>query len=251
MGHDHQRRVDGCEYGRESVDLHRYRQFDQRVRKRLPALLFKDLNVLRATGTEAEVIGSGKGAALVRSVSRLFPDAWTLAADRFGPLYARGTSGRAWQSTFPSSVGGRRYSFKGFKFVAQGNDGLVAVDSFASAVHEYVHRLQHALPGLDDYFQDVHQRRTAGDPLKRIRDLLPGHGYPGSEVTREDKYVHPYQGKIYSGGNRYLGKHGALEVMSVAFENVLGGNRTALEMMVRDDREMFDLVIGALYYYVP
>lgn len=221
------------------------------VGEQLAAVLFKDLNQVRATGTEAAIRSSGKGAALVRAASRLFPDDWTKAADRFGPLYAKGTTGRAWQLSLPGSIAGRTYSTKGFRFVAEGNDGLIAAGNFKSAVHEYTHRLQHALPGLDDYFQELHQRRTAGEPLKRLRDLLPGVGYASNEVTREDKYIHVYQGKIYSGGNRYLGKHGALEVVTMAFETVLGGNPAAVDKMVRDDREMFNLVIGALYHYVP
>ena len=53
------------------------------------------------------------------------------------------------------------------------------------------------------------------------------------------------------GANQYLGKHGAWEVITMAFESVFGGNPVALEKMVGKDREMFNLVIGALSHYVP
>lgn len=220
------------------------------VAERLPEVLLKDLNALRATGAEARVRNNGKGADLVRVVSRLFPNEWTAAADAFGPLYVKGGSGRGWQLTLPTSVAGRRYAYRGFSFVAEGNDGMIVAGRYATAVHEYAHRLQHALPGLDDLFQDLHHRRTSGDPIKRLKDLT-GIGYGSNEVAREDKYINPYQGKIYSGGNRYLGKHGAMEVMTMAFESVMGGNSGTLARLLKLDREMFDLVIGALYHYVP
>jgi hypothetical protein len=217
---------------------------------KLPEVLFKDLNLVRSTGAEAAVRGSGRGAELVRNVSRLFPDDWTKAADAFGPLYAKGGAGRGWQSTLPATEAGRRIHYKGFNFIAAGNDGMIVASRYTTAVHEYAHRLQHALPGLDDLFQDLHHRRTAGDPIKSLRSLT-GISYQRNEVAREDKYTNPYQGKIYSGSARYLGKHGAMEVLTMAFESVMGGNPVTLDRLLRDDREMFNLVIGALYRYVP
>jgi hypothetical protein len=217
---------------------------------RLPEILFRDLNLVRSTGAEAKVRGAGRGAELVRNVSRLFPDDWTKAADAFGPLYAKGGAGRGWQATLPATDAGRRIHYKGFTFTAEGNDGMIVAGRYTTAVHEYAHRLQHALPGLDDLFQDVHHRRTAGEPIKSLRSLT-GIAYKRNEVTREDKYINPYQGKIYSGSARYLGKHGAMEVLTMAIESVLGGHPGTLERLLKDDREMFNLVIGALYRYVP
>lgn len=42
-----------------------------------------------------------------------------------------------------------------------------------TALHEFTHRVQSALPELDRLFQDLHERRTAGDPLKRLLDIYP------------------------------------------------------------------------------
>jgi len=217
---------------------------------RLPEVLFKDLNLVRSTAAEAKVRGGGRGADLVRNVSRLFPDDWTKAADAFGPLYAKGGAGRGWQSTLPGTKAGQRIHYKGFSFTADGNDGMIVAGRYTTAVHEYAHRLQHALPDLDDLFQELHHRRTAGDPVKSLRSLT-GISYGRNEVAREDKYINPYQGKIYSRSTGYLGKHGAMEVLTMAFESVLGGNPGTLEKLLKDDREMFNLVIGALYRYVP
>lgn len=216
----------------------------------LPDVLFSDINSIRPTKHEAKVKTRGKGSDLVRSASTFFPDDWTRAADSFGPLYVKAARGRGWQLTLAAETAGRNFKYKGFDFIAEGNDGLIAAGRFATAVHEYTHRLQHALPKLDDLFQDLHHRRTSGEPLRRLRDLT-GIGYATSEVTREDKYINPYQGKVYSRLSGYLGKHGAMEVMTMAFESVLGGNPVVLDKMIKADREMFNLVIGALYHYVP
>jgi len=209
------------------------------------------LSDARPINTPAKVQNGGKGAELVKAASRLFPDDWTKTADRLGPLWAKYSASRGGQVTLPADVAGQHYrGLLGFSGVARGGDGFVRGGSFATMVHEYTHRLQHALPSLDDFFQELHGRRTKGDPLRRMRDLYPHHGYAKSEVTREDKYRNPYQGKEYS-GHYYLGRHGALEVMTMAFEDVLGGQAWRLEELVGKDREMLNLVIGLLFHYVP
>lgn len=216
-------------------------------------LLHNDLNAQRPTTTPAVIENSGKGAELVRAASKMFPDDWTKKTDAYGPLFAKFSSSRGRQISLTKESAGGRFKIAGFGIVsAKGRDGFITAGKFSTAVHEYTHRLQHALPGIDDYFQDLHGRRTQGDPLRRLRDVFPGVNYRRDEVTREDKYLHAYQGRIYSGyGHSYLGKHGALEVMTMAFEDVLGGSATRLEAIIEKDREMFDLVIGLLFNYVP
>jgi hypothetical protein len=208
------------------------------------------INETRSTKTPAKIQNKGRGAQLVQLASQLFPDDWTKAADRFGPLHVKLSQARGGQVSLPREAAGMRYNIMGFKVTARGGDGFIRTDSFTTAVHEYAHRLQHALPGLDDFFQELHGRRTAGDPLRRLRDLFPRVNYDRSEVTREDKYRHPYQGRIYS-NMHYLGRHGALEVLTMAFEDVLGGQAWRLEELVEKDREMLNLVIGLLLNYVP
>ncbi|MCW5624408.1 MAG: hypothetical protein KIT73_06820 [Burkholderiales bacterium] len=199
-----------------------------------PKLLQDDLAAVRAMAHQAKVGGSGRAASLVRSASELFPDDWTRAADRFGPLEARYSNSRAY-------------------YIGTGSGaGEIQARNLSSAVHEYAHRLQHALPGIDDFFQDLHHQRTAGNALKRLRDLYPGVNYSPSEVAREDRYITPYQGRVYSDPRHtYLGKHGALEVMSMAYEYLLGGQPGTAEALSRWDRELFNLAIGLLYRYVP
>lgn len=213
--------------------------------------LHQQINQAQPTSAPAAVANGGNGAELIKTVSRLFPDSWTKEADALGPLYASAREGRGFQLTLFNPD--RNIKVTGFPAVTNAPPGIgfIRANNFSTALHEYAHRLQHALPELDNFFQDLHHRRTAGQPLKRLRDLTRAK-YKAHEVTREDHYINPYQGRIYSYGNmEYKGKHGALEVLTMAFEDVLGNNPARLQRMVTHDREMFDLVMGLLHHYVP
>jgi hypothetical protein len=127
----------------------------------------------------------------------------------------------------------------------------MVVNDEASAVHEYAHRLQSALPDLDGYFQELHQRRTTGDALKRL-STLSDLNYRADEMTREDNYVDPYFGKEYPPTNySYHGRAGALELMTMAFEIILSGNEDFFYKFYREDKELFNLAIGLLFHYAP
>lgn len=212
--------------------------------------LHEKLRIARPMMTVAKIQNSGKGADLVRTASMMFPDDWTRITDRYGPLYAKLSAARGEYMDLSHYPAGRSFRQYGFSGVTKGGEGFIRTDRFSTAVHEYAHRLQHAIPELDDIFQTLHERRTAQDPLERLRDLYPRIKYRIDEVVRKDQYRDYYQGKIYSKA-RYLGKQGALEVMTMAFEDVLGGNARNLESLIESDREMFDLVIGLLFNYVP
>jgi hypothetical protein len=204
------------------------------AKNRFPETLYHDLKRVRPLDAEAMIASGGRGAELVRAASRFFPDDWTKRTDRLGRLETRYSNSRSWYKGYPDGA------------------GAMQVRNFSAALHEYTHRMQQAMPELDDFFQDLHHSRTAGDPIKQLRDLIPRSGSGSHEVTREDKYAHPYQGRIYSGSRMtYLGKYGALEVMTMAFEDVLGGDPRRLDDLMKRDREMLNLVIGLLYHYVP
>lgn len=213
--------------------------------------LYDQLKSERSLSTPAKVETSGIGADYVRAASQVFPDDWTKLADKYGPLYVKYSTSRGGQISVSKDWAGIRYQgYLGFSGVFKGGDGFIRTGSFSTSVHEYAHRLQHAIPGLDDIFQELHGRRTDGDPLKKLRNLYPGYNYGRDEVAREDKYRSKYQGKVYS-GHPYLGKYGALEVMTMAFEDVLGGQRSRLQELIEVDREMLNLVVGLLFKYVP
>jgi hypothetical protein len=198
--------------------------------RHFPELLHQELHQAVGTAAQVKVASRGVGAKLVQAVSQQFPDSWKAASDSLGELRANYTQGR------------------GFYRPHISGSGLLSVSDYRVAVHELTHRMQHAMPELDDYFQELHERRTKGDRQQHLQALLPGHGYGHNEVTREDNYIHPYQGKEYRGGG---GRHGALEVMTMAYQWVLGPETATREHFVEQDRELFDLAIGLLFNYAP
>lgn len=204
------------------------------------------------------VASRGAGASLVKAASQLFPDTWTAAADALGPLYAKaraGARGFHFTETATPNYPGQTCSLPEFGRVPiEQGAGYIFVRPGAldCAVHEFAHRLQHALPDLQKLFADLHQRRTRGDALERLRDvtMIP---YAPEEMTRKDKYADPYQGKEYS--------RGPLEVMTMALQAVLGaasavtrGGNSPTEWFRKvytTDREMVDFTVGLLFHWKP
>ncbi len=214
--------------------------------------LHAQVNEVRPTLTPSRVADSDNAAKLVQAASQMFPDDWTREADKLGPLFTKTSTSRGLHLTLYNSASRVKIRDWGIVENVRAGSGFILAGNFSTALHEYTHRLQHALPELDNFFQDLHRRRTKNDPLRRLRDLTGHKDYGDDEVAQEDHYVNPYQGRVYNyAGMAYKGKHGALEVMTMAFEDVLGGNASRLVRLVEHDREMFDLVMGLLYHYVP
>ncbi|MDI1278028.1 phage minor head protein [Methylobacter sp.] len=207
--------------------------------------------------TPATVIthGSRKGAAkAVAQATQLLPNSWTKQTDAFGALYVRESVQRAFHVTVDGDYSGRRLNMKqhGFGILwGDNNAGYIATRSndIGTALHEFTHRIQSALPELDQLFQDLHKRRTSGEPLKRLRDIYPSFNYRLDEMTREDHYINAYFGKEYDGS--------AKEVMTMAIESViyrnspLSASEHPFTDLLNNDRELFDLVIGVLFHYAP
>ena len=64
-------------------------------------------------------------------------------------------------------------------------------------IHEMGHWIQQKSARVHREAQAFYARRTAGEPLQRLRNLQPQFGYKFSEVTRVDKFSDPYIGKWY------------------------------------------------------
>ena len=207
--------------------------------------LLNKLRDARPLGTPAKIANRGAGAKLVQQASTLYPDDWTRHADNFGPLQVKARKNtRGWAATLPdeSSYGKVRMpEFGAVNYEANAGYIVVPTGELSVAVHEYGHRLQAAMPELDAIFADLHRKRTGGDPLRRLKEWYSG--YRPNEVTREDKYFNPYQGKEYDGQ--------PLEILTMAFEWVLGSDPATFEDFRRTDPEMLNLEIGLLFHYKP
>lgn len=209
--------------------------------------------------TPCKTVSRGAGAKTVQQASKLFPDTWTAASDRLGPLYVKGkANARGYNINLPAPMyPNERVRLPDFGVVAKevgASYMLVRPGVMRCAVHEFSHRLQAALPDVDALFAALHRRRTVWQPIEPLSDVCPGRGYGRHEVTRKDKYADPYQGKEY-------GKGEPLEVMTMALEAVLGAGETSLagnwrgaaaeylRTVYTKDREMVDFTVGLLFHW--
>lgn len=212
-------------------------------------------------GTDSPCITSstGEGARLAKLASQIFPDSWTKKTDGLGNFYTKAkATTRGHCTTFGDEYDafvGRRVKLHDFGIVEIEKGAgymMVRKGDIGNAVHEYTHRMQAAMPELDQLFQDMHNRRTKNDPLEKLKDIYPGSGYKITEVTRKDKYINAYQGKEYDGE--------PLEVMTMAMEYILGvteghwlsNNRQEnFKRFYEQDRELFDFTVGVLFGWAP
>ncbi len=133
-------------------------------------------------------------------------------------------------------------SSRGFYSAARERQPIaeISLDSdVGTPLHEYVHHLQRAMPGLDALFHQLHRRRTAGEPRVQV-------GGP-TDLGREDQYVHAYAGR------EYTDEELPQEVLTMGVQQLfhpVWGEEYLIEL-ARDDPEMLDLVLGVLFHYDP
>ncbi len=189
-----------------------------------------EINKRQGTGQIAPATHNkgGKGKAILERAAGKYPDAWV---DQANAVKVRVTAskqrGAYWR---------KKWNSQQAKFEAS-----IRTSDSSTAEHEYGHHLQAMMPKLDAVFQAEHRRRTAGDAVEVL------YGWAPSETGRPDKYVSRYQGREYAG-------HDALEVLTMAFQAVLGDDARANRMlaeMLQSDQEMLRLTLGVLFHYKP
>ena len=175
--------------------------------------------------------------AAVREATRVLPATWIdRAKDTPVRVFKRGKKDPALGSYGPANP-------------KTGSGARVVTDATpGNALHEYVHHLQDRLPGFDDVFQQLHRRRTAGDPI------LPLTNYSSRSLGREDDYVDAYFGREYS--SKRFRHRPAREVATRAFQLLFHRlerrkDQVDLDRYLRRDPEMVDLIIGMLFHYDP
>lgn len=203
-------------------------------------------------------VGTSKngGKELLLDAAAKYPALWVAASNRMGKTHTVGSlEHRGFYTTVNQSNEGIILSksddlgqiFGRKKLIA--GEGYLVADSVDTAVHEYAHRLQSAMPELDNYFQSLHIRRTQGEELKKLSELT-GAGYADTELAKRDRYINPYFGKEYPAGKGYTGAVGALEVMPMTYQ-ALFTNSVMLDGMIATDSELLALAISLLINYRP
>lgn len=196
------------------------------------------------TGHAPKVIGTKKAAEVTAQAAQMLPDSWTIASEQAGDLHVKITKARAHSLTLLRDYQAVRLKAFGTVINAKKGTGYMTTpaDELNTTLHEFTHRIQATRPDIDALFQELHRRRTAGAPLKPLKSLQPNAAYGRNEVTREDGYYHPYQGKEYK---EYGGA--ALEMFTMAIEALLG-SPSRLQQMMEKDPEMAYFTLAILLY---
>ena len=103
-----------------------------------------------------------------------------------------------------------------------------------TAIHEMGHRFENVVPGIYELEKQFYDRRTAGDPVVRLKDIYPNHDYDPTEVTKKDKFTNAYMGKVYK--DRFY------EIFSMGLEGVF----LKTNDLWSKDKEYVDFVLGVM-----
>lgn len=83
-----------------------------------------------------------------------------------------------------------------------------------TVVHEMAHWLEDESQEIFDRITQFYDRRTQGETPEMLKALLPRNNYRDDEMTRRDKFLHPYMGKVYEKN----GRRSASEILSMGLE---------------------------------
>lgn len=111
-------------------------------------------------------------------------------------------------------------------------------ESVATIAHELGHWLEDFDSEYFDKIKTFYARRTKGDPIRRMRDITGNRGYKLSEITKEDKFINPYTGRVYE----FLGRQYATEVTSMWFTHAFED----LGAFIKNDFEHFEFIFKRL-----
>lgn len=166
-------------------------------------------------GTPSFVPRSNKAAkAFIQQAAKWFPSDWMEEINANGGILAKSAR-------------------RGF-FRLTGNVHEIAVSGKGTktALHELGHALEKHFRSMD-IEKEFYDRRTAGFPLERLKDIT-NLRYSKDEVARKDDFADPYMGKDYKGR--------AYEVFSMGLEGVYFNEGD----MWHKDPETIKFIIGIL-----
>jgi len=169
-----------------------------------------------------------------------FPREWVEASMAAGDIKLNTRGGRGF------------YQHNGsFSKRTGGWEATVKADNQQTMTHDLGHRMQYAARGggirgsditkrVDAAAKQFHERRTreAGTSVRKLSQILPGHGYRSDEVANDDRYYHAYVGREYGGDPK--------EVWTMGLEAVWHRNRYNNLQIKQTDPELWDLIVGIL-----
>lgn len=109
---------------------------------------------------------------------------------------------------------------------------------YQTALHEFAHRMEQAIPEIRQLESAFYVRRTAGQKLVKLNKLFPLSSYTDAELAVPDDFTNPYMGKPYGDGGP---ASSAFELLSMGIEGLWTGSQD-----VWADRDMLRWVLGIL-----
>lgn len=106
----------------------------------------------------------------------------------------------------------------------------------AVVVHETGHLFEFFGTGVRAKVAAFFDKRTVGEVTVQLRRLFPGRGYKVSEITKRDKWVSPYTGKVYPAS------WNCSEVVSMGVQHLYEDPLA----FARQDPEFFDFIVNLL-----
>ncbi len=112
---------------------------------------------------------------------------------------------------------------------------ITKVEGVETITHEFAHAIEYANSKYFDDIKAFYARRTAGESAESLRRLHPGMGYRADEMTKKDKFMETYTGKLYL---KRDGTQDATEITSMWFSHVF----TDLEKFIEKDPDHFEFI---------
>lgn len=107
---------------------------------------------------------------------------------------------------------------------------------FSSSRYEFAHRIQSLFPEIQNYYQEIFDRRTKNDPVLWLNGFA---GYDRLEQpikTKKDSFIDPVFGRLYADNETE-----AKEVMSMSWEYFFSQKS---QDFLKSDPELFALTLG-------
>lgn len=248
-------------------------QMDNALPEKRDEFLNALLAVMKREGVETGAQAKAEGDAVKKfqDAIKRYPASWVNKANESGTVYIRNLKERGYHAYIDDEIlpylqserwlSKQKYRvFSKFADDFQAGDSLLYLNDMAGkdityqsakiSIHEYGHRLQRTVPGLNDYFKQFWLDRTAGEKTKPLAEFAKEKGtsrYPIEEVGREDNFVDGYIGRNYGDDENPQPR----EVLTMAFQALLGGDAHLLKKMLDNDRELLHLTLGLLMRFNP
>ena len=109
-----------------------------------------------------------------------------------------------------------------------------------TAIHEYMHYLEHRNPKMLENSKAFLAYRTKGEQSQSLRKITGSSLYRTDEITKKDKFFDAYCGKMYNCGTESYRMADATELMSMGMQKLF----TDPKGFAKEDREYFNFVIA-------